>query len=486
MLLLNVATTGGVQVVVFFAQQEWQRGQDQTLAKVLEPTYQAMWVGFLADVYTAERLSKPDGSQVRALIRSPLNLDLFDDVIVASGAPPFPGLVYLNPRGAVHRDPEMFPRQRIYEGMAQARNTGRVPAGGGYCYAIRDGEETDGYLWFRLGTMPPPLQLPTWIGPLTALCGTVLFAAFVFWAVRSSVGRPLQAVGRAAERVGAGHYDVRLPPLRGIHELQALADSFNAMAAKVAGHTGDLQRAVTEAIDKTKAQERALVVSSRLAAMGTLAAGVAHEINNPIGGMQNAVSRLLQAEGLADKQRQYLGLVQDGLQRVARTARKLLDFSPKTVQARPFPLAAAVEGARALVEHRVQQQGVTLQVDAPAGLPMVVGDQHELQQVVLNLFLNSLDALGQKGRGGTIAVRLQLDGGKLHLHVDDDGPGLDAKDLARVMDPFFTKKERPDASGLGMFISYSIVQNHGGEIALDSAPGLGFRVHIALPAAPTA
>jgi two-component system NtrC family sensor kinase len=256
------------------------------------------------------------------------------------------------------------------------------------------------------------------------------------------------------------------------------------MARKVEGHTAELQRAVREAVEAEQQKDRALVVSARLAAIGTLAAGVAHEINNPIGGMQNAVARLLQREGLDDKQRKYLVLVQGGLGRIARTARKLLDFTPKTVQARPFALATAIDGARSLVEHRLQQGGVELRVTLAKDLPQLVGDPHEVQQVMLNLLLNSLDAIAQRPGGGHIDIAAEVRAARLRILVADDGPGMDPKDLGRVMDPFFSKKDRPDASGLGMFICYSIVRNHGGDIELDSAPGQGFRVTLTLPIAP--
>jgi signal transduction histidine kinase len=258
------------------------------------------------------------------------------------------------------------------------------------------------------------------------------------------------------------------------------------MAKQVRDHTQTLEQAVREAVEQTKQKERALVLSSRLASIGTLAAGVAHEINNPIGGMQNAVNRLLQAPDLSDKQRTYLQLVLDGLQRIARTARRLLDFSPRAKAPGSFPVSLPIDGARALVEHRLQRAGVQFTVDVPKDLPPVHGDAHEIQQVMLNLLLNSLDALEARGKGGAITVRAERDGDRLHVRVDDDGPGMDAKDLPRVFDPFFSKKDRPDASGLGMFICYSIVQNHGGEISVDSRPGEGFHVHIVLPLASAA
>jgi signal transduction histidine kinase len=477
-LLLNLLVVGSVQTALFVVQADWFARQQQAVQDARGVSFQQL--GFLQQVYTAERLA--DATKVHQLVRSPLIRDYFDDVIVSGGLPP--ALVFLNPRGAVHRDPDRFPLDAIVAGMVRARSTyGLVPAAGGYCLAVRRGSEDAGYLWFvpKVGPLPPPL--PVWVSITAVLVGTALACALLYWIVVRTVGWPLARIGTAAAQVGAGAYSVRLPALRGIRELDAVVASFNTMAQKIEGHTGDLERAVREAVDTAKLKERALVQSSRLAAVGTLAAGIAHEINNPIGGMQNAVHRLLQSPGLDDRQRTYLELVRDGLQRVARTARKVLDFSPRTVDAREFPLSLAVDGARALVEHRLQRQGVRWSCALPSDLPPVYGDVHEIQQVVLNLLLNSLDALGERGPGGAIAVTGSFTDGKVRLLVEDDGPGMDSRDLGRVMDPFFSRKDRPDASGLGLFISYSIVRNHGGEMVVDSAPGRGFRVLVVLPPA---
>jgi signal transduction histidine kinase len=288
-------------------------------------------------------------------------------------------------------------------------------------------------------------------------------------------------LGRAAARVGAGQYDVQVAPVPRTPELNVLVDAFNAMAAKVAGHTEELQREVERATEETARRERALIVSSRLAAMGTLAAGISHEINNPIGGMLNAARRLAQREDIDERSKLYLDLILEGLERIAATARKILDFSPRQIQAAPFRLADAVEGARVLVEHRCEHEGVELQVRLPDDLPELTGDRHEIQQVVLNCLLNSLDALQGQARPRRIEVGAALEGQRLCLRIDDNGPGADADTLSRVMDPFFSTKDRPSASGLGLFICYAIVKNHGGEMEVESRPGAGFHVTIRLP-----
>jgi signal transduction histidine kinase len=482
-LLLNVLTVGSVQVVVHLAQQNWLQHQRASLLESADASFAE-----LERVYSASavRTAAADAAVVRRLLTARSIHELYDDVIVTSGRPPYEG-VYLNPLGALHRDPDTFPQEVITAGIVNARQVDALlQVADGYCYALRQAGDVVGYLWFQPRfKQSPPSSLPLWTSVAGVAASTLLFGAVLFWVTRRTIGRPLQAIGAAAAAVGAGRYDVQLPERQGVPELDPLIATFHRMAAQVADQTRTLENAVREAVEQTKQKERALVLSSRLASIGTLAAGVAHEINNPIGGMQNAVNRLLQAEGLGDKQRIYLQLVQDGLQRVARTTRRLLDFSPRQVAASAFPLAVAIEGARALVDHRLQRSGIAFVTELPKDLPPVFGDPHELQQVMLNLLLNSLDAMeGQVGK--QIRVSARADGARIQLQVDDDGPGMATEDLGRVFDPFFSKKDRPDASGLGMFICYSIVQNHGGEIRVDSRPGQGFHVHITLPVAATA
>lgn len=485
-LLLNVLTVGSVQLAVHAAQREWLAGRDAALREAVQGSFAE-----LERVYSAEAMrgAVADGAVVRRLLSAPSLRELYEDVIVTSGRPPYAG-VYLNPFGAVHRDPDQFPEALITAGMVEARGVdGILPVAGGYCYALRSsrGGATDdgavvGYLWFRPRHTPAlPAALPLWTSVVGVVASTLLFGIVLFGVTRHAIRRPLQAIGEAAVAIGQGRYDVQLPERR-VPELDPLVATFHSMAARVADQTRALEAAVRAAVEETRQKERALVLSSRLASIGTLAAGVAHEINNPIGGMQNAVNRLLQQPGLSDRQRTYLQLVQDGLQRIARTAARLLDFAPRPPSPTRMAIGRAIDGARALVEHRLQRSGVQFAVELPADLPAVLGDLHELQQVMLNLLLNSLDAL--EGRaGGRITVRAEAVDGWVVTHVVDNGSGMAPELLGRVFDPFFSLKDRPDASGLGLFICYSIVRNHGGDITVDSRPGEGFRVRVSLPIA---
>ncbi len=469
---LNLVVLGAVQIAQTLLLERWRAEHRQI--------YETYFGGILRDAYAPEQRSHL--ARLRALLALDTFRGVFRDVLVTNGrSPEASGFVDLNPMGALHRDHRVFPLQDVREGIRRAMDErGLISVGDGFCVPIASGDEVVAGAWFR-PHLPPPPHLPPWIVAAALVVGTLAIVGLARWAVERSVSRPLQSLAEAAARVGAGDFDVRVPPLPPGHELAAFVAQFNGMAARVAGHTKELDAAVQRATEEASRRERALVLSGRLAAMGTLAAGIAHEINNPIGGMLNAVRRLLERQGLDERQRRYLELIQEGLGRVGVIARRVLDFSPKQVEPAPFPVAAAVESARALVEHRLQRDGVELHVELPPTMPLLQGDQHEIQQVLLNILINSLDVLAGRPSPRRVTIRGRVLPAQVELRIEDNGPGMPKADLGRVFDPFFTAKGRADATGLGMFISYSIVANHGGSIELDSDVGQGFRVRIVLP-----
>ena len=477
LVLVNLALLGAVQLTSAVVQQNWvERNRKVYEARIHDHV--------LRSAFGAER--PQDGVAPMAFLRRLLTARLREelrpyctDVILAARASDGT-MTEIAPLGASIRDPLAFPLEEIRAGIREATiERSLVRAGSGFCLAIVSDEVVIGGAWFE-PVLPPPPQVPTSVFAFPLLGGTLVFGLLAHLLIGRGVARPLRVFGATARAFGEGRYALRMPPARD-PELGVFVDAFNAMAERIEGHHEELAREVARATDEAKRGERAVLQSARLAAMGTLAAGIAHEINNPIGGMQNAVRRLAQRDDLGERDRTYLELVADGLARVARIARRVLDFSPKQIEAVPFRLADVIEGARALVEHRVTTLGITLDIDVPLDLPTLTGDRHELQQVVLNLLLNSLDVL--EGWTGARAIRVHAaaEGGRVILLVADTGPGMARELLARVMDPFFSGKGRPDASGLGMFISYSIVRNHGGEMEVDSAPGQGFRTTIRLP-----
>ncbi len=472
LVLTNLLVLGAVQVSALFIQRRWEDQQ--------RVVYQKAMQGILAYAYGAKQ--KQNWATVRRLLSVPTLEQYFQDLMISHGGP-LSGSVDLNPLGAVRRRQDSFPLDSVRASIREAMTSeNMVFVAGGVCLPIRSDEKVVAGAWF-IPLFPIPPSLPFQFLVLPFLLSILPFIVLVNWVVARTVVRPLHSLGDAAQRLGAADYSVRAPQVTRSPELRILVDSFNAMAAKVEGHTEELASEVKLATEEAARRERALVVSSRLASLGTLAAGIAHEVNNPIGGMLNAVHRLAQNPELGEKEREYLELVRDGLSRVARTTRKVLDFSPRKIETRAFSLHDAVQQALALVEHRRAEQGVTLHLDLPRDLQPLFGEPHEVQQVFLNLFLNSLDALAAV-EAGEIRVQAKALPGEVEILVADNGPGVPKKLLDRLLDPFFSTQTRPDATGLGLFICYSIVQNHGGNLRLASPPDQGFQVWIRLPLQP--
>jgi signal transduction histidine kinase len=229
--------------------------------------------------------------------------------------------------------------------------------------------------------------------------------------------------------------------------------------------------------------ERAARQAEKLASLGTLAAGLAHEFNNPIGIISSRTElMLLEADSrvLPDDVRKDLAVQNRHAQRLSRIAHGLLSFARQsTGQPAPVELNRLVEETLLLIENQLTKEGVVVRRRLTPALPPLWGDANALQQVFLNLLTNARDAL----RGGgeiTIETSLASDGG-VRLIVRDTGGGIAPDVLPRIFDPFYTTKS--EGSGLGLSISYGIVRDHQGTIDVQSAPGQGTTFVLTFPAA---
>jgi signal transduction histidine kinase len=312
-----------------------------------------------------------------------------------------------------------------------------------------------------------------------------------FFLMRRFVLDPIARLVEGARRVAAGDLSSRVQSTRRGDELATLIESFNAMTEKVEGYNAELARDVATATEQVRRAEAAAMTQRRLAATGELAAGIAHEINNPLGGLLNAVETLQHQDLPTPKREQYYGLLRSGLERIQATVGQLLRFTPRSSKPVPIALVEPVRDAIALVTYRARNEGVeillagrdpVLAAEELRALPPVLGQANELGQAVLNLLVNALDAIESSGRKhGRIDVDIHVEGGELRLVVQDDGPGIAQSELARVADLFYTTKEVGKGTGLGLSIVHGVVQHHGGSVHLWSAPGEGFRVEIRLP-----
>jgi PAS domain S-box-containing protein len=233
--------------------------------------------------------------------------------------------------------------------------------------------------------------------------------------------------------------------------------------------------AVLLVTDVTEARrlEWAARQNEKLAALGTLAAGLAHELNNPIGIMSSRIElMLLDADALPAEVQEDLRVLHRHAQRVARIVQGLLSFARRSPGQRgPVDLNQVVEDTLLLVEKQIVRDNLRLVRRLAPVLPPIAGDPHELQQVLMNLLVNARDATGDGGEIVVETASVHGRPGHVRLTVRDTGPGIPPEIRDRIFDPFFTTK--PAGTGLGLSISYGIVREHQGTVEVDSGPGRG-------------
>lgn len=311
--------------------------------------------------------------------------------------------------------------------------------------------------------------------------GVIVLTAVFFWLVSRLVVQPLARLTEAADRIARGDYRIQVALSGTGDEFDRTTAAFNRMAREIGEYQGHLEDRVLGALQRMKKAEQHLAIAQRLAATGKLASGIAHEINNPLGGMKNAVRALARGDLSPEKTQLYLDLIDEGLGRVEETVKKFLTFTPRRVEPRPTDLAEVAHKAADLARHRIERSGVKLEEDLPPpGRAVVFGDPYELQQVALNLLLNAADSVAAKG-SGRVELRVHARGEEMVLEVEDEGVGLRAEDQDRCFDMFFTTKDVGEGSGLGLAVAHTIVTNHGGRIELESHPGEGAVFRVILP-----
>jgi len=282
---------------------------------------------------------------------------------------------------------------------------------------------------------------------------------------------------------------------------------------QVARRTADLTREIAErkhAEEELRLNQQQLVQADKLAALGVLVSGVAHEINNPTGLILLDVpilkrahadaARILQAHYTAEGDFTIGGLpysemreeiprildeMQEGAQRIKRIVNDLKDFARRDDLADKtgLDLNTVVRTAVRLVDPTIRKATNHLRVDYAEELPLVRGNSQRIEQVVVNLILNACQALPDTERGISLTTRYNHSTSSVLLIVRDEGVGIAAEHLSRLTDPFFTTKRESGGTGLGLSVSDGIVKDHGGQVIFDSNPGAGTIVTLALPAA---
>ena len=301
-----------------------------------------------------------------------------------------------------------------------------------------------------------------------------------------------------------------------VHELN------RTLEKRVVSRTAELAQTLDE-LTKTQGQ---LVQAERLAAVGEIAAGVAHEVNNPLNFARNSLRTLevlvrelaeysaaiapigassddeaielltsirdkfcqLDVEELSSDVIQLTEILGSGLDRTARLVADLRDFaSPKKAISQPFNLEHVISSCVDLTQSTLDSEGIEVSIAVPADLPLAEGDGEAMGQVMLNVIKNSIDALrGYRSPKITIRACEAEEGNNLMMTISDNGPGVDSEVAERIFEPFFTTKQAGEGTGLGLALCQRIIQEHAGEIWVSSLDPHGLSVHLSIPALPIA
>ncbi|MBK5256697.1 MAG: GAF domain-containing protein [Vicinamibacteria bacterium] len=227
------------------------------------------------------------------------------------------------------------------------------------------------------------------------------------------------------------------------------------------------------------ALERQVQQTEKMVAVGLLAAGVAHEVNTPLTGISSYTQLLRQQMDPKDARVEWLDKIEKQTSRGAKIVNNLLNFARAGgSEDASLDVSKIVVDVLSLVEHQLDKSKVRVVKELAASLPTVLGSENKIQQVLFNLILNARDAMSS---GGWLTLRTSVDGREVVVEVSDTGDGIPEADLPRIFDPFFTTKEVGQGTGLGLAVSYGIVQEHGGSIRASSAKGQGSRFEVRLP-----
>jgi signal transduction histidine kinase len=252
-----------------------------------------------------------------------------------------------------------------------------------------------------------------------------------------------------------------------------------ALQGALAIENSRLFEGVKQQMAELKQTQAQLVQSTKLAAIGELAANIAHEINNPLTTVLGFASFIAERLPADDPTREELGLIQEEASRARDIVRDLLQFSrQRDFMPEPSDVNTVLEQVVGMVRRQGALNAVTVTEAHAEDLPMVEMDVPRIKQVFLNIINNAVYAM--KG-GGSLAIRTSLDGGKLRVAFEDTGPGIPAEILGRIFDPFFTTKPEVSGTGLGLSVSLGIVQSHGGTIDVQSELGKGTTFTVTLP-----
>ncbi|MEW6663958.1 MAG: ATP-binding protein [Thermodesulfobacteriota bacterium] len=300
--------------------------------------------------------------------------------------------------------------------------------------------------------------------PVINFVALLILLVFVIFFIGEKIVRPLARITRESEAIAQGVFHGMLSPFgNSKNEIYRLILAINRMMSEL------------------ESRHEQLVQSRKIAAVGTLTSGIAHEINNPINNISLTLESLVEDDGKMEPA-ERMQLYQEALdqaERASDTVRNLLEFSRANhPRLEKVDLSEVVDKTARLLNNEFKLHKIRFSKDIRGPLPSLHLDKGGLQQVLVNLFLNSVQAMS---KGGELKVALERVSKEVRIHVTDTGEGIPPDNLDRVFDPFFTTKKEGEGTGLGLSVSYSIIQKHGGRMEVQSTPGMGATFLIVLP-----
>jgi len=303
---------------------------------------------------------------------------------------------------------------------------------------------------------------------VAALVVILIFVAFIASFITRQIIRPFGRFESYTRRIAAGDFSLITPARKFRDEFTNLAIALNHMLMEIKRH------------------EDQLIQSRKMAAIGNLTAGIAHELNNPLNNISITVEALIDEfdDWSREEKLKMLKTVDDQVERAGTTVANLLDFTRRDETSfEEISINEVLTRTANLMGNEISLNNIRLDLDLGDNLPRVMGNVHNLQQVFLNLFLNAIQAMPD---GGSLAVRSCVEDQKVRIDVTDTGIGISPEHLDKIFDPFFTTKEVGKGTGLGLSVSYGIIEKHHGQLVAQSEIGKGTTFTITLPAAGTA
>jgi two-component system NtrC family sensor kinase len=313
-----------------------------------------------------------------------------------------------------------------------------------------------------------------WTFAIVSVAGMIL-ALIIASLLSGGIVRPIRDLAAASREIAEGNTATRVPVKESAaaDELTELAQIFNSMAQSIA-----------ERDEKLQENARKMTESKKLATLGQLAAGIAHEINNPLGGIV-MYSHMLREDLQLEQNRENVEKIGREADRCKKIVKGLLDFARQTKPERTESnINHVLKEVIALVMHQAMFRNIEIENDHNPSIPLVEIDVTQMEEVFMNIILNAAQALEGRGKIKTV-TRIAPDNNSIEIVISDTGPGIPQEHIDNIFEPFYTTKEVGRGTGLGLSIAYGIVERHHGSIRVDSEEGKGttFFIRIPIPAA---